>query len=109
MQAASWTLLEEVKFDARGITSVDWETYPIMTFESAPVIETLILNRPELPMLGAGEAAQNPTPAAIANAIYDAVGTRLRDIPFTPEKLRAGLSNPLLNLPQRNGGDFSPQ
>lgn len=95
VQAASWTLFEEVKFDARGITSVDWETYPIMTFESAPVIETLILNRPEMPMLGAGEAAQNPTPAAIANAIYDAVGIRLRDIPFTPEKVRAGLSTPL--------------
>ena len=90
-QAASWTLYEAVKFDARGITSVDWETYPILTFESAPVIETLILNRPELPMLGAGEAAQNPTPAAIANAIYDAVGLRLRDIPFTPEKLQKKL------------------
>ena len=84
-QAASWTLFEDVAFDERGITSVDWETYPIMTFASAPKIETLILNRPELPILGAGEAAQIPTPAAIANAIYDAVGLRLRDIPFTPE------------------------
>ena len=91
VQAASWTLFEEVKFDARGITSIDWESYPIMTFESAPEIETLILNRREMPMLGAGEAAQNPTPAAIANAIYDAVGLRLRDIPFTPEKILAGL------------------
>ncbi len=90
-QAASWTLFEEVTFDERGITSVDWETYPIMTFESAPKIETLILNRPERPILGAGEAAQIPTPAAIANAIYDAVGLRLRDIPFTPEKVVAGL------------------
>jgi len=94
-QAASWTLMEEVKFDARGITSVDWESYPILSFASAPKIETLILNRPEMPMLGAGEAAQNPAPAAIANAIYDAVGLRLRDIPFTPEKILAGLSNPL--------------
>ena len=91
VQAASWTLFEEVKFDARGITSIDWESYPILTFESAPKIETLILNRPELPMLGAGEAAQNPTPAAIANAIHDAVGLRLRAIPFTPEKILAGL------------------
>ncbi|MDE2637699.1 MAG: molybdopterin-dependent oxidoreductase [Chloroflexota bacterium] len=90
-QAASWTLFEEVTFDERGITSVDWETYPIMTFESAPKIETLILNRPQRPILGAGEAAQIPTPAAIANAIYDAVGLRLRDIPFTPEKVVAGL------------------
>lgn len=94
-QAASWTLFEEVTFDERGITSVDWETYPIMTFESAPKIETLILNRPELPILGAGEAAQIPAPAAIANAIFDAVGLRLRDIPFTPEKILADLSNPL--------------
>ena len=91
VQAASWTLFEQVKFDARGITSVDWETYPILGFDAAPKIETLILNRPELPMLGAGEAAQNPTPAAIANAIHDAVGMRLREIPFTPEKVMAGL------------------
>ncbi len=91
VQAASWTLFEAVKFDARGITSVDWESYPILRFESAPKIETLILNRPEMPMLGAGEAAQNPTPAAIANAIFDAVGLRLRDIPFSPEKILAAL------------------
>ena len=94
-QAASWTLFEEVTFNERGITSVDWETYPILTFESAPKIETLILNRPELPMLGAGEAAQIPTPAAIANAIYDALGLRLRDIPFTPEKILAELGDNL--------------
>ena len=95
VQAASWTLFEEVKFDARGITSVDWESYPILSFESAPRIETVILNRPEMPMLGAGEAAQNPTPAAIANAIFDATGVRLREIPFTAEKVLAGLSTPL--------------
>ena len=88
VQAASWTLFEEVKFDAHGITSVDWESYPILSFKSAPKIETVIVNRPESPFLGAGEAAQNPTPAAIANAIYDAVGLRLRDIPFTPEKVK---------------------
>jgi len=91
VQAASWTLFEEVKFDGRGITSVDWQSYPILGFDSAPKIETLILNRPELPMLGAGEAAQGPAPAAIANAIYDAAGLRLRDIPFKPEKILAGL------------------
>jgi len=91
VQAASWTLFEQVKFDKRGITSIDWETYPILGFDSAPKIETLILNRPEMPMLGAGEAAQNPTPAAIANAIFDATSLRLRDIPFTPEKILAGL------------------
>ncbi|MYD09956.1 MAG: molybdopterin-dependent oxidoreductase [Chloroflexi bacterium] len=92
VQAASWTLYEAVRFDRRGITSVDWETYPILPFSAAPTIETLIINRPGLPFLGAGEAAQNPTPAAIANAVYDAVGLRLRDIPFTPDKVLAGLS-----------------
>ena len=92
VQAASWTLFEEVKFDADGIKSVDWESYPILSFASAPKIETVIINRPDLPFLGAGEAAQNPTPAAIANAIHDAVGLRLRDIPFAPEKILAGLS-----------------
>ena len=91
-QAASWTLYEAVKFDARGITSLDWESYPILSFPQAPVIETLILNRPEMPFLGAGEAAQNPTPAAIANAIYDATGLRLREIPFTPETIKSALA-----------------
>ncbi len=93
VQAASWTLYEEVKFDRRGITSVDWESYPILPFAAAPKIETVIVNRPRMPFLGAGEAAQNPTPAAIANAIYDAVGLRLRDIPFTADKVKAALPN----------------
>ena len=91
VQAASWTLYEAVHFDKRGITSTDWDSYPILRFPAAPKIETVILNRPDQPFLGAGEAAQNPAPAAIANAIYDAVGLRLRDIPFSPETLRAGL------------------
>ena len=91
VQAASWTLYEEVKFDRRGITSVDWETYPILRFAAAPLLETVIVNRPGMPFLGAGEAAQNPTPAAIANAVYDAIGLRLRDIPFTSEKVMKGL------------------
>ena len=91
VQAASWTLFEEVQFDARGITSLDWETYPILTFNEAPVIETVILNRPELPCLGVGEASQNPTPAAIANAVCDAVGIRLRDLPLRPAKVKSRL------------------
>jgi CO/xanthine dehydrogenase Mo-binding subunit len=91
VQAASWTLYEAVEFDRRGITSVDWETYPILPFNAAPTIKTVIVNRPGLPFLGAGEASQNPTPAAIANAVYDAGGIRLRDIPFTPDKVLAGL------------------
>lgn len=88
VQALSWTLLEEVGFDPSGVTSRDWESYPILRFTAAPVIETVLLNRPDLPFLGSGEASQNPTPAAIANAVFDAVGIRLRQIPFTPERVR---------------------
>ncbi len=93
MQAASWTLYESVTNVARGITSTDWDSYPILRFPAAPTIETVLLYRPDQPWLGAGEAAQNPTPAAIANAITDACGLRLRQIPFTPEKILAGLSH----------------
>jgi CO/xanthine dehydrogenase Mo-binding subunit/aerobic-type carbon monoxide dehydrogenase small subunit (CoxS/CutS family) len=91
VQAASWTLLEQVTFDEQGITSLDWDSYPILRFTNAPVIETVILNRPGWPFMGSGEATQGPTPAAIANAVYDAVGIRLREIPFTPERVRAVL------------------
>jgi len=91
VQAASWTLHEAVHFAANGITSRDWDSYPILRFTEAPVIETVLLNRPELPFLGAGEASQNPAPAAIANAVYDAVGIRLREIPFTRERVLAAL------------------
>ena len=90
-QSASWTLREEVTFDRHGVTSVDWHTYPILRSLDAPDIETVLLNRPGQPWLGVGEGAMGPTPAAIANAIYDAVGTRLRQIPFTAERVRAGV------------------
>ncbi len=93
VQAASWTLYEAVTFGKQGITSVDWETYPILPFTAAPTIETVIINRSGLPFLGAGEAAQNPAPAAIANAVFDAVDLRLREIPFTPDKVKARLNN----------------
>ncbi len=93
VQAASWTLLEQVSFDETGITSLDWDTYPILRFSESPVIETVLLNRPGMPFLGSGEAAQNPTPAAIANAVFDAIGIRLRQIPFTPERVKAALDN----------------
>jgi nicotinate dehydrogenase subunit B len=88
IQSASMTLKEQVNYSAEGITSVDWETYPILTFSEAPKLEIVILNRPGAPFLGSGEASQGPTPAAIANAVYDAVGIRLRDIPFTPERVK---------------------
>jgi nicotinate dehydrogenase subunit B len=88
IQAASWTLKEQVSYDPRGITSIDWQTYPILRFPDVPEIETVILNRPGRPYLGVGEGAGGPVPAAIANAIFDATGVRLRKIPFTPERIK---------------------
>jgi CO/xanthine dehydrogenase Mo-binding subunit len=91
MQSASWTLKEQVAFDQQGIISVDWHSYPILRFRDAPRIETVLLNRPGQPYLGIGEGAQGPIPAAIANAVFDAVGVRLRQIPFTPERVKVTL------------------
>ena len=92
IQSASWTLKEQVTFDEHGITSRDWDSYPVLRFPEAPTIETVLLNDPDMPFLGSGEATQGPAPAAIANAIFDAVGIRLREIPFTPEKVKAAIS-----------------
>jgi CO/xanthine dehydrogenase Mo-binding subunit len=92
IQSASWTLKEEVRFDRVRVTSTDWEGYPILRFPEVPTVETILIDRPGEPYLGSGEAAQPPTPAAIANAVFDAVGARLRDIPFTPERLRTALA-----------------
>ncbi|MDX1433928.1 MAG: molybdopterin cofactor-binding domain-containing protein [Gammaproteobacteria bacterium] len=89
IQAASWTLYEEVGFDASGITSRDWESYPILRFDDVPDIETVLIDRPGEGFLGAGEASCVPVAAAIANAIHDATGLRLRRIPFTPDAIRA--------------------
>jgi CO/xanthine dehydrogenase Mo-binding subunit len=89
LQAASWALYEAVTFDQSGITSRDWESYPILRFDNVPEIETVLLDRPGAPFLGAGEATSGPTAAAIANAIKDATGLRLRRLPFTPDAIRA--------------------
>jgi CO/xanthine dehydrogenase Mo-binding subunit len=89
VQAASWTLHEEVTFDAGGITSRDWDSYPILRFDNVPEIEVVLLDRPGEPFLGAGEASSGPTAAAIANAIHRATGLRLRRLPFTPDAIRA--------------------
>ena len=88
IQALSWCLKEAVTFDSLGVTSCDWETYPILRFSEIPIVETDIIDRPKLESLGAGEATQGPTSGALANAIYAATGIRARNTPFTPEKLR---------------------
>jgi nicotinate dehydrogenase subunit B len=91
-QTVSRTLLEEVTFDRSNVTSTDWSKYPILTFMDAPVIETILIDRPEIPAAGVGEPACNPVPAAIANAVFDAVGVRLRRVPFTPESVKAAMA-----------------
>ncbi|MDT0689239.1 molybdopterin cofactor-binding domain-containing protein [Salegentibacter sp. F188] len=84
IQAASWALREEVKFDKEHITSRDWHTYPIFRFEEIPEVEVEVIDRVEEKPLGAGEAAQGPSAAAVANAVFDATGERVRDLPINP-------------------------
>ena len=87
IQSASWTMLEEVNYDQNGITSVDWVTYPILRMMDVPEVEVHIIDRPDTPPMGAGEAAMGPVSAAIANAIFDATGSRIRDLPLKVEKI----------------------
>ncbi len=88
VQSTSWTLKEQVMFDRERITSRDWQSYPILTFPEVPEVEVTLIDRPGKPWLGAGEAAQGPTAAAIANAVAHATGARIRDLPLTPEKIQ---------------------
>ena len=89
LQSASWTLYEQVCFDESGITSRDWDGYPILRFDNVPAIEIVLMDRPDYPYLGPSEAAVSPSAAAIANGIFDATGLRLRRLPFTPGAIRA--------------------
>jgi nicotinate dehydrogenase subunit B len=92
LQSASWTLYESVSFDDVRITSIDWKTYPILRFNAVPdQIEVHVINRPGQPFLGSGETGQGPAAAAIANAITNATGKRFRDLPITPERIKAAL------------------
>lgn len=88
LQAASWTLHEQVTFDRTGITSRDWDSYPILRFDNIPETEIILIHRPGEPYLGAGEAVAGPTAAAIGNAIKNATGLRLRRLPLNPDAIR---------------------
>lgn len=92
LQTLSRTLFEETRFDRNRVTSVDWASYPILTFPDVPDIRIDIVDRPRDPPLGAGEAAATPVPAALANAIFDATGARLRTVPFTRERMKEALA-----------------
>jgi nicotinate dehydrogenase subunit B len=91
LQTLSRVLMEEVKFDRSRVTSVDWSTYPIMRFSDVPQLDIALVDRPTEPPLGAGEAACTPVGAALANAVFDATGARLRTVPFTPERVKSVL------------------
>jgi nicotinate dehydrogenase subunit B len=91
VQSTSWTLFEQVRFDSRTVTSTDWESYPILRFPDAPTVHIELIDRPDHPSLGAGEATQGPTSAAIANALRDALGIAVRDLPLTPTTIAAAL------------------
>jgi nicotinate dehydrogenase subunit B len=89
VQSMSWTLYESVTFDDTRITSIDWQTYPILRFNSVPDrIDVHIINRPGLPFLGSGETGQGPAAASIANAITNATGKRLRNLPLTRKRIK---------------------
>ena len=92
VQAASWALKEAVRFDRERVTSDSWEAYPILRCSEAPAVEVEIVSRPDAPAMGAGEAAQGPTAASIANAVFDALGVRVRDLPLTAEGIKAALA-----------------
>jgi nicotinate dehydrogenase subunit B len=91
IQATSWTLKEAVHFDRARVTSDSWQAYPILRCSEAPAVEVEIVSRPDCPAVGVGEAAQGPTAAAIANAVFDALGIRVRELPLTGERIRAAM------------------
>ncbi len=91
IQATSWTVKERVRFDRYNVTSDNWETYPILRFSEVPAVDVELVAGNGNPPLGVGECAQGPTAAAIANAVFDALGVRVRTLPLTPEQIVAAM------------------
>ncbi len=91
IQAVSFTLKEAVKYDRERVTQQSWDDYPILSFTEVPEVEVALINHPELPPVGAGEGTQGPVSAAIGNALFNAAGVRLRDLPFTRDRLVAAM------------------
>ncbi|WP_273938967.1 molybdopterin cofactor-binding domain-containing protein [Kutzneria chonburiensis] len=90
IQSTSWTIKEQVRFSRSRVTSTDWESYPILRFSEIPAVEVVIVDNDQ-PSLGAGETAQGPTAAAIANAVHSALGIRVRHLPLTPANIIAAM------------------
>ena len=91
IQAASWTLLEAVRFEDGRVAIDGWEQYPILKFSEVPLVEVELLSRPDERPLGGGEHTMGPVAAAIANAVHDALGVRVRELPITPERIVAAM------------------
>jgi CO/xanthine dehydrogenase Mo-binding subunit len=94
IQSASWALKEEVRFESSGISSIDWDSYPVLRFSEIPEIHVELLGRTTDPPLGVGEATAGPTAAAIGNAVAHALGKRIRDLPLTRDRIMATLLAP---------------
>ena len=93
LQGLSRALVEEVTWDDRRVTSIDWRSYRSLSLgDAAPVVETVLVDQPDAPAAGAGETSVTVVAAAIGNAIFDATGVRMRQVPFTPERIKAALS-----------------
>jgi CO/xanthine dehydrogenase Mo-binding subunit len=91
IQATSWVLKERVRFDRQRITSTSWSDYPVLRFSEVPDVEVELIQRSEIDPVGAGEAAHGPVTAAIANAVFDALGVRVRRLPITLDALIAAM------------------
>jgi nicotinate dehydrogenase subunit B len=91
IQATSWVLKERVRFDKERITSNTWSAYPILRFSEVPEVQVELIARPDVEPVGAGEAAHGPVTAAIANAVFDALGVRVRNLPITRDSLIAAM------------------
>ena len=91
IQSTSRVLKEYVTFDSKGVTSLDWGGYPILRFDELPEIDVQLVERPGEDPMGAGESASVPSAAAVSNAVFDATGVRLREVPFTPARVLAAL------------------
>lgn len=95
IQAVSWVLKERVRFDRQRITSTSWTEYPILRFSDVPDVEVEVIQRPDVDPVGAGEATHGPVTAAIANAVFDALGVRVRDLPITRDRIIAAMESSL--------------
>ena len=91
IQTVSRVLMEEVRWKGSDIESVDWASYPIIRFNEVPKVHTVLIDQPGTPSWGAGEQTPTTIPAAIANAVFDAIGVRLRTIPFKPETVKTAM------------------